>query len=330
MRETVFLTAIFVLLGGYIFFFDLPFASERERFLVSPGELAELEEVVIRAQGEERLRVLFAAEQDATLDNPLYRRLSLPGIGNDRLNHSRLREFLSALQGFSLAETSVQRNTISLEDFGLSDPLFELKLAFQNGTSKTLKLGKYNPLLEARYVLLDDSQYLELVKEEVSIKLASLDRIQLREQRIFYPIDGEIVWLSRDGRQQASRLTLEYEDSGWSVNGDLGDERFIRQFINNLIALRASGFVFDHDARDVDYGFSSPLLEISFRAKSDSGSQIRMLTVGNEVRGLPDSSDSMYYVRSDRSAQPYIVRYLELRPLFVSAQALAVIEDLFE
>jgi len=330
MREAVFLTAIFVMLGGYIFFFDLPLSSERERFLVSPGELAQLEEVVIRAQGEERLRIILAAEKDGTQSDPLYRRISLPGVSNELLNHGRLREFLAALQSFSLAETSIQIDSVSLEDFGLVDPAFELELAFQDGLSKTVKLGKYNPLIEARYALLDDNRYLELVKEETSARLVSLDRIRLREQRIFYPIDGEIVWLSRGGRQPSSRLTLIHDDSGWSVNGDRGDQRFIRQFIDNLKALRASGFVFDHDGTDVDYGFSSPLLEISFRVQSDSGSQIRMLTVGNEVHGLPDSSDSMYYVRSDRSAQPYIVRYLELRPLFVSAQALAVIEDLFE
>jgi|GEM_PF-5640290 len=325
MREVAFIGAIFILLAGYVFLYDLPVSRNNRSLLLSSTDLHNLREIKIKQANHQELRLLFSAAGSSKKED-LSLRVSLPGIENSLLSQERLKKFLIHLERIELEQTLLSLQDSELSDFGLDPANAQLVFLFKSGHKVSLDLGKYNPLVDSRYALVSSSSWVQLIDENVAQGLISLDKVSIREAGIFATITGEIGWLSREIEGE-SDLMLELENSRWMVNGEPGDPRFIDQLVDNLTGLKAKGFVLEDEIAGKDFGFYDPLLEITFREQVGTENKIRMLTIGARVDDLPDSDDSLYYARTDSSAVPYLLDYKDFKPLLVSKAALTAIED---
>lgn len=219
-------------------------------------------------------------------------------------------QFLEEDASFSVDE--IEKTGQSLADYGLEDPLVELKIA-EGDNTLTLRIGTLTEIGNNVYILGPDQQKIFVVDRQVIDGLL-VDLGDLRTREIFDIPVFEVNALSlqlESGTDEAAgtlKVRLVRNQQGWSFEAPLAaeaDPTLVSNTINTLTAAKAVRFIEPASVDPLLTGLDAPLMRVTLHGNK------RRQTI---LIGKPDSASK------DRGA--YFAK-LEDNPTIFSIQAKA-------
>jgi len=214
------------------------------------------------------------------------------------------------------ADDFIDNASDKLAQYKLDNPEVQLTFSFKESLKKDAlvlvassykeKKDKDSPQESGTYFAVKGSPTIYKTKSDIISGLKkSVD--EMRERKLFQFATDEVVQADFE-QADSEALSLVRSNDKWQVNGKEGDVVFVRELLNNLSQLEASGFPNENQ----DFGFNTPRLKVALRLSStakDSKEKKtinRLLVVGAQPRSNADKS-VRYYAAVDDLSQPFII-----------------------
>ena len=250
-RKTILAAALLIVLGLYVFFFELKEDGER----LFPFQVDEVQALDLDYQGQ-RIRMSRGPSGQWVLnENP-------PAAADE----STIRAILSALSVSQVSKVIEEKpDRADLKAFGLDQPLVAVQVGLQNGqTLPVILVGENTPIGYSAYVKRRNESQVLLTDAAVRLSLERSPQ-DFRDKRIFR-IDGTKVAKLEIQTENESLVLVREQDGGWKIEAPeqgTAKERVVSQYLAALLDLKARRFA-DHNPRNLKkYQLDSPTLSIS-------------------------------------------------------------------
>jgi hypothetical protein len=297
-RTTAILALVAVLLGAFVWFYQVQGADRRTEAEASAKRLFP------QVEPDDVTAIEFTTQdgQEARLERgeagwALARPLAFPG---DETTVSGLASGLAQLSSEGTLEEAQ-----ALDVYGLGEGAAEVGFE-AGGQSHVVRFGRKTPVGYNTYVTADDAGTVYTVP---SHRASAFDRplLDLRERRVLR-FDRNAVE-AIDLRWPGGSVALEKRDDAWILTAPLeapADRETVEDLLADVSFLRAEGFV-DEPGADVEQGFEEPAFEVALRLSSAeegaSATPLRM-QIGRSVPGgrrlARGSEASLYEIPVER------------------------------
>ncbi len=295
-RTTGILALIALLLGGFVYFYEIRGGERREEAAAEAKRLF----AGVEATGIEWLELRTSDDRDARLERVdgawrLVEPLSFPA---DPLAADGVAEALAALTSDGVIE-----DPRDLEIYGLGDTAQRLRFGAEGDEAVAVRVGGPTPVGSSTYVAVEGRDPVYTV-ETFSIK--SLDRSldALREGR---PLRFDRDTVDRiEVRWRDDGVVLERDGEGWRLREpreERADDVTVDTLLSDLTFLDAEGFLDDPDP--VALGFDDPDYTVTLRTATEGASEEHRLVFGGPAeegvsRALRGSEASAYAIDEQR------------------------------
>lgn len=204
-------------------------------------------------------------------------------------------------------------------DFGLDAPDAKVELSFKTEAKQPLELSFKAQRKDGKEEVFMSSNERSGVVRLDSNPLASILKSpdEFRETKLFAFATDQVVQADFQPFQE-SPVSLVKHSSGWTVNGKVADENFVRGLLESLSELRAAGFPADNR----DYGFANPRLKVVVRLSEQAGgSKERTLVVGDSAV-KEGREDTRYYASVDGGKETFTIDKQTLKAITAREEVL--------
>jgi len=269
-QGTAMMAAVFLSLGLYYFFVDLPAGqkeeAEKERSeKILPLEVEQVLEFSLTGTGDP-----IALKRKAPHSWKLIRPLSASG------DSAEVETFLSEIENLKKTRV-VEENPKDLSIYGLSAPLLKIHFKFENKKEETLLFGDESPMGGNLYIKRESHP---------AVMMAPASRSQF-EKSVYNFRDKTLLNFSTGTIKHiqiiSEKKNLELKKKGevWEISGDVdaqGDKDAIMNFLQSIQFSRVREFVDENPDSLEPYGLNPPALKLIL--ESEQG-EIHTLYLGN-------------------------------------------------
>ncbi len=250
-RKTILAAALFIILGLYIYLFELKEDGER----LFPFQVDEVQALDLDYQGQ-RIRMSKGLSGEWVLNED-------PPAAADE---STIRAILSALSVSQVSRVIEEKpNRADLMAFGLDQPLVTVQVGLQNGeTLPAILVGENTPIGYSAYVKRRNESQVLLTDAAVRVSLKRSPE-DFRDKRIFR-IDRTRVAKLEIQKENESLVLVREQDGSWKIEAPeqgTAKGQVVAEYLTALLDLKARKFA-DHKPTDLKkYQLDSPTLSIS-------------------------------------------------------------------
>ena len=269
-QGTAMMSAVFLSLGLYYFFVDLPAGqkeeAEKERSeKILPLEVEQVLEFSLTGTGDP-----IALKRKAPHSWKLIRPLSASG------DSAEVETFLSEIENLKKTRV-VEENPNDLSIYGLGAPLLKIHFKFENKKEETLLFGDESPMGGNLYIKRESHP---------AVMMAPASRSQF-EKSVYNFRDKTLLNFSTGTIKHiqiiSEKKNLELKKKGdvWEISGDVdaqGDKDAIMNFLQSIQFSRVREFVDENPDSLEPYGLNPPALKLIL--ESEQG-EIHTLYLGN-------------------------------------------------
>jgi len=269
-QGTAMMAAVFLSLGLYYFFVDLPAGqkeeAEKERSeKILPLEVEQVLEFSLTGTGDP-----IALKRKAPHSWKLIRPLSASG------DSAEVETFLSEIENLKKTRV-VEENPNDLSIYGLGAPLLKIHFKFENKKEETLLFGDESPMGGNLYIKRESPP---------AVMMAPASRSQF-EKSVYNFRDKTLLNFSTGTIKHiqiiSEKKNLELKKKGevWEISGDVdaqGDKDAIMNFLQSIQFSRVREFVDENPDSLEPYGLNPPALKLIL--ESEQG-EIHTLYLGN-------------------------------------------------
>jgi len=269
-QGTAMMAAVFLSLGLYYFFVDLPAGqkeeAEKERSeKILPLEVEQVLEFSLTGTGDP-----IALKRKAPHSWKLIRPLSASG------DSAEVETFLSEIENLKKTRV-VEENPNDLSIYGLGAPLLKIHFKFENKKEETLLFGDESPMGGNLYIKRESHP---------AVMMAPASRSQF-EKSVYNFRDKTLLNFSTGTIKHiqiiSEKKNLELKKKGdvWEISGDVdaqGDKDAIMNFLQSIQFSRVREFVDENPDSLEPYGLNPPALKLIL--ESEQG-EIHTLYLGN-------------------------------------------------
>ncbi|TAK00571.1 MAG: DUF4340 domain-containing protein [Candidatus Manganitrophaceae bacterium] len=258
-KATIFLSLVLVLLGGYLFYVELPGEKKKQEAEVMQKRLYSFSPSAITnltIQSANGASIDFLHEP-ADPDNPWRITHPVEALANDAAA-SALASQLERLESTRLVEEKSE----DLKEFGLDPPAYMVIITLHRTDTEILEVGSENLTGNEVYVRKGAGTPVYLVP--VSIKKSlNKDLAGWRRQELFHFASTDVKRVRIDSPRQQIEIAREGDD--WRIKKPIqakGDPTEISNLLGSLSGLRGEDFI-DVNKEDWKKGFGSPILKLN-------------------------------------------------------------------
>jgi hypothetical protein len=297
-RTTAILALVAVLLGAFVWFYQVQGADRRTEAEASAKRLFP------QVEPDDVTAIEFTTQdgQEARLERgeagwALARPLAFPG---DETTVSGLASGLAQLSSEGTLEEAQ-----ALDVYGLGEGAAEVGFE-AGGQAHVVRFGRKTPVGYNTYVTVDDAGTVYTVP---SHRASAFDRplLDLRERRVLRFDRNAVEAINL--RWPGGSVALEKRDDAWILTAPLeapSDHETVEDLLADVSFLRAEGFV-DEPGADAEQGFEEPAFEVVLRLSSAeegaSATPLRM-QIGRSLPGgrrlARGSEVSLYEIPAER------------------------------
>ena len=289
-KGTAGMMVVFLILGAYYFFIDLP----EEKKITQENEIAGK----VLAFKKENIKKLSLFKQDQTitllqnngkkwhLAEPLKAAGDIPVI----------EAFLSNLNNLEKLRV-VESRPENLSQYGLESPSFKIHLQFKEGKEETLLLGDDSPIGGSVYLKLESNPAVILA----AISKANFDKsvYDFRDKTIFNFSTASINRIQIKRKDEPANLIKEKEQ--WKVSGKVkakADKDAILNFLQTIQFARIKEFESENPESLKNYGLDMPYATLTLE---DENKKPYIIDLGSAKNG------SGYYGKKNGSQEVFVV-----------------------
>lgn len=273
-KGTVLMAAVFLSLGLYYFFVDLPaeqkeISKKEQAEKLLPLEAANVVEFTLTSNGDS-----IALKREAPHHWDLIRPLSASG------DSTEAEAFLSEIE--SLKKTRmVEENPEDLAVYGLSAPTLKIHFKFENNSEDTLLIGDESPLGGHLYFKREN---------QPAVMMAASSRSRF-EKSVYNFRDKALLNFTTGSIQRIQIIReknpLEFKKTAdtWELSGDIrarGDKDAVMNFLQSIQFSRVREFVDESPDSLEPYGLNPPKLKLVL--ENEKG-ETHTLALGNLKEG---------------------------------------------
>ncbi len=266
-KGTIFLTALLIALGLYLYFVELPSDEKNRAAAIKKAklfafEMSEITRVRIRSATNEIELEYFPGHPA----NPWRIFDPVETVANERAG-DEIATFLTDLKSSRL----VEETPTNLKDFGLDPPDYTVIITLQRNNTEIVEVGSANLTGSDVYVRIGEGTSLYLVRAGIK-DLLDKDLQDWRRQEVFpyQPSDiGQIQLLSVNGLMSLSR-----DELGWAMQVDRAmvnetkhfraDRNEVANLLGSIVSLRGEHFIdFGKDAKRAN--FAPPIMRVTLK-----------------------------------------------------------------
>ena len=289
-KGTAGMMVVFLILGAYYFFIDLP----EEKKITQENEIAGK----VLAFKKENIKKLSLFKQDQTitllqnngkkwhLAEPLKAAGDIPVI----------EAFLSNLNNLEKLRV-VESRPENLSQYGLESPSFKIHLQFKEGKEETLLLGDDSPIGGSVYLKLESDPAVILA----TTSKANFDKsvYDFRDKTIFNFSTASINRIQIKRKDEPTNLIKEKEQ--WKVSGKVkakADKDAILNFLQTIQFARIKEFESENPESLKNYGLDMPYATLTLE---DENKKPYIIDLGSAKNG------SGYYGKKNGSQEVFVV-----------------------
>ena len=289
-KGTAGMMVVFLILGAYYFFIDLP----EEKKITQENEIAGK----VLAFKKENIKKLSLFKQDQTitllqnngkkwhLAEPLKAAGDIPVI----------EAFLSNLNNLEKLRV-VESRPENLSQYGLESPSFKIHLQFKEGKEETLLLGDDSPIGGSVYLKLESDPAVILA----TTSKANFDKsvYDFRDKTIFNFSTASINRIQIKRKDEPANLIKEKEQ--WKISGKVkakADKDVILNFLQTIQFARIKEFESENPESLKNYGLDIPYATLTLE---DENKKSYSIDLGSAKKG------SGYYGKKNESQEVFVV-----------------------
>ena len=290
LRNTFLLALVFILLGAYVYFFEL-----------QEGTKENTERLLNFREEEVEGIILNYPEQEIRLRKEVLGRWKITRPLESAADESTVSAILAALTTGEVKRTFEEKaSEADLKNYGLDRPEVKVLITLRNGVAlPAIFVGAKTPVGNSAYirrgaepgVILTDASIRSKLEKKLNDfrnkEFLAIPRDQVAELQIFTP--------------KESLVLTKGEKEEWKVEAPkkgVAKQPLISDYLTLLSHLRAKGFA-DDEAKDLKkYGLDSPAVKISAVAKD--GKTLAVLLLGNK-------SGTEYYAAREGNPAVYMI-----------------------
>jgi hypothetical protein len=271
-RGTLILLVVGLLLGGYVYFYEIKGGEKRERAKEAENqvwkfEAASIQQIELISQGQP-ITAVRRNEKDWELTLP-----KALDADSDELN--RLANSASNIR----RESVVEPNATDLSKFGLSPARSSLKVKIKDGKEYGINFGNNNPTGSSSYAAIPGKKEVCLVATSV---VSTFDKKpdDLRNHLILSFDQPEVQSLSLKSAKGDLLLTKDSNDRWWIAGKETiaADSPGVRGLLNALSMGRIKEFFNDAPGEYQSLGLDSPSIDVRLTYGKDKA--IKHLVIG--------------------------------------------------
>lgn len=304
-RGTLILLAVGLLLGGYVYFYEIKGGEQRQKAKEAENQIWKFE-----AAGIQQIDLISQGQQiTAVRRNEKEWGLTLPktlDADSDELN--RLANSASNIR----RESVVEPNATDLSKFGLSPARSSLNVKMKTGKEYRIEFGNNNPTGSFSYAAIPEKKEVFLVATSV-VSLFDKKPDDLRNHLILSFDQPEVQSLSLKSAKGDLQLTKDSSDRWWIAGKETiaADSPGVRGILNALSMGRIKEFFNDSPDEYQSLGLEKPLIDIRLTYGKDKAlkhlvigppkSSLRKKTQTGSAKTTADNSLSEIYLAKDES-----------------------------
>lgn len=269
-RKSLLLTVVLLLLGGYIYFVEVPReqkeSEEKKLVTLDKDAISEIaliypdRALTLKKNEAGKWRITQPVEADA--DEPTVNNLITTVIDAE-------------------IKRTLDEAPHDLTVYGLNAPGVKLKLTLKDGKSLPLVLlGKDTPVGSSIYAQKEGEQKILLLQQILRSGLTKEVK-DVRDRTILTFPDDEVSKV--DIRAADQEIVLRKADGGWKLEKPISakaDDTEVRTFLSNVRSIRAQDFLEDPLLEPKEFGLAPPQLEVTLTVGADNTQ--KTLQLGNE------------------------------------------------
>lgn len=301
LRKALVMLGIFLALGGYVYFVELPREEE------------EAQKKKLLAFDKDAVAAVSLTYPDRSLhlkkDEAGEWRLTQPvEVEADEVTVSNLVN--------AIAEAEVNRvledGTQNLALYGLDKPAVKLEVTLRDGTKlPRIAIGKDTPVGFSVYVQKEGDPKIFLTPQ--AFRLGMTKEVKdVRDKTIVAFEPGEVKKIEL--RKADQEIVLRKHDTGWVLEkpvSDKADDTQVQSFLSSVRGMRAQDFVEQPASPLQEYGLAPPQLTVSLTVGSDGAH--KTVLVGGEK--TDDQGGKRLYVKRGEKDTLFLVGDWVLRDL---------------
>ena len=305
-KGTLILLIICLLLGGYVYFYEIKGGEQRQKAKEAETQVWKFEGSEIRqidlTSPSRHITAVRKGDKDWVLTSP--RNYDADA---DELN--RLANSASNIK----RENVVEPNAADLAKFGLNPAQSSLRVKTKGGKEYAIDFGSNNPTGSYAYAVLPGKREVFLVSSSV---VSAFDKKtdELRHQAILSFDQPEVQTLSIKNSKGNLEFTKDADDRWWTVGKDrvAADSPGIRGILNAMSLGKVKEFFNDPPEDYQGLGLDKPLIDVSLTYGKNKA--MKRLVIGAEKSALrrksgsaapgeaaPADSSSRLYLAKDES-----------------------------
>jgi hypothetical protein len=307
LRNTLLLFSVLVLLGAYIYFFELnkDLGENGKRLLAFSEE--DIESIVLNYQ-DQKIEINRQPSGKWVLTHPL----QFPA------DESVIRQVLSALDTSEVKRVLEKKpSKKDLAEFGLDKPYAKLFVKGKKGKAlPAILVGDKTPIGRSAYVKRENDPAVLLTS---TLLRSSLEKklYDFRDKGILQ-VDPEKVAKLTIQNGKKLLVLVRGEGGDWRIEAPQKGKTkpgAVSAYLSTLSRLRAQGFV-DHESENLDkYGLKPPSLEISLEGKLAE-------TIGDLLIG--ENASGEYYAKQAKNPTLYTIDKLSYTQVHKTAADFSV------
>ena len=289
-KGTAGMMVVFLILGAYYFFVDLPEEKKKAQENEIAGKVLSFKKENIKELS------LFKQDQTITLLQNNGKKWHLAEPLKAAGDIPVIEAFLSNLNNLEKLRV-VESRPENLSQYGLESPSFKIHLQFKEGKEETLLLGDDSPIGGSVYLKLESNPAVILA----AISKANFDKsvYDFRDKTIFNFSTASINRIQIKRKDEPTNLIKEKEQ--WKVSGKVkakADKDAILNFLQTIQFARIKEFESENPESLKNYGLDMPYATLTLE---DENKKPYIIDLGSAKNG------SGYYGKKNGSQEVFVV-----------------------
>jgi hypothetical protein len=305
-RKSLLLLVILLVLGGYIYFVEVP----REQKAAEEKKL-----VVFDKDAVEEISLTYP-ERSITLQKTEAGKWRITQPVEAEADESTVNNLITSVVDAEVKRT-LDEVPQDLTIYGLKAPVIKMKLTLKGGQALPLvSLGKDTPVGFSVYAQKEGEQKILLLPQTLRLGLQKETK-DLRDRTILTFTDDEVKKI--EIRAADNEILLNKVDGNWMLEKPTpakADTTEVQTFLSNLRSIRAQDFLEEPILAPKDFGFAPPQLAVTLTVGNDNAQKAILL--GNE-KNDDKGGKNRYLKRADLEKPLFLVGDWVLRDVSKTA-----------
>lgn len=290
LRNTLLLTAVFILLGAYLYFFEFP-----------KGGKGKTEKLLNFKENEVERIILSYPQQEIRLQKEPTGKWKITHPLQGAADESTITGILSALSTSEVKRTlDTKPSPEELKNFGLDQPEAKVVITLKSGlTLPTIFVGEKTPVGSSAYVKRGSEAAILLT--DASLRSSLEKKLNDFRDKEILPFRQDMAVKLQIHTPKESLVLVKGEKEDWNVESPRKGKAknvAVSAYLTALSQLRAKGFAEDEPRDLKKYGLNSPALKISLEGKDGK-------TLG--TLSLATKGGQNYFARREETATVYTI-----------------------